>query len=199
MDEKKKKRGMTRAQILRICEAAIFLAMAQILSYIKLYEFPNGGAIDCAMLPIILFAVRYGWGWGAGVGFIYGVMQYFLGNGIAIDWTSMVADYLIAYTLLGLGAGFFKGRKYGVYWGTLCGGILRFFAHLVVGAVVWGKYMPDTFFGMTMTSEWFYSFLYNVSYMLPDIAIVLLLFALLYKPLRKYFTGADLAAAAAKK
>lgn len=183
---------MKKSKTKMLCEAAIFLAVAQILSYIKLYEFPNGGSIDCAMLPIILFAVRYGFGWGTLVGFVYGLLQYFLGNGIAIDWTSMVADYLIAYLLLGFGAGLFRGRKYGVYWGTVCGGALRFLAHLVVGAIVWGKYMPDTFFGMTMTNEWFYSLLYNGSYMLPDICIVLILFALLYKPLNKYFTCQDL-------
>ena len=38
-----------------ICEAAIFIAMAEILSLIKLYEFPNGGSINLGMLPIILF------------------------------------------------------------------------------------------------------------------------------------------------
>ena len=27
-----------------LCEAAIFIAMAEILSFIKLYEFPNGGS-----------------------------------------------------------------------------------------------------------------------------------------------------------
>ena len=183
-----------RTPVRVLCEAAIFLAMAQILSYIRLYEFPNGGSIDCAMLPIILFSVRFGPLWGALTGFVYGVLQYVLGNGIAIDWTSMVADYLVAYTLLGFGAGLFRGKKYGVYYGTLCGGALRFAAHLVVGAVVWGKYMPDSFFGMTMTNEWFYSLLYNGSYMLPDIAIVLLLFALLYKRMSTYFTGADIAA-----
>ena len=48
-----------------LCEAAIFIAMAEILSLIKLYEFPNGGSITLEMLPIILFAARYGCGWGA--------------------------------------------------------------------------------------------------------------------------------------
>lgn len=47
-----------------LCEAAIFIAMAEILSFIKLYEFPNGGSVTLEMLPIILFAVRYGCGWG---------------------------------------------------------------------------------------------------------------------------------------
>ena len=51
-----------------LCEAAIFIAMAEILSLIKLYEFPNGGSVTLEMLPIILFAARYGCGWGAGVG-----------------------------------------------------------------------------------------------------------------------------------
>ena len=41
-----------------LCEAAIFIAMAEILSFIKLYEFPNGGSVTLEMLPIILVAVR---------------------------------------------------------------------------------------------------------------------------------------------
>ena len=59
-----------------LCEAAIFIAMAEILSFIKLYEFPNGGSVTLEMLPIILFAVRYGCGWGAGAGFVFGTVTY---------------------------------------------------------------------------------------------------------------------------
>lgn len=184
----KKSRFTLRA----LCEAAVLIALAQILSYIRFYRFPNGGSVDCAMLPIILFSVRWGCGWGAGAGFVYGLLQYFLGNGLAIDWTSIIADYLVAYTLLGFGAGLFRGKKYGVYWGSISGCLLRFLAHLVTGAVIWGKWMPDTFFGMTMTNEWFYSLLYNGSYMALCLVSVLILFAVLYRPLRKYFTGADL-------
>ena len=73
--------------------------------------------------------------------------------------------------------------------------MLRFLAHYLIGVFVWGKWMPDEFFGMTMTSPWFYSLLYNGSYMLPSIILCLVVFALLYKPLRKYFTSADLLAA----
>ena len=49
-----------------ICEAAIFIAMAEILSLIKLYEFPNGGSITLEMLPnykqfpeVSLYADKY--------------------------------------------------------------------------------------------------------------------------------------------
>ena len=72
------------------------------------------------------------------------------------------------------------------------GGVLRFLAHYIIGAVVWGKYMPDEFFGMTTTSPWFYSLLYNGSYLLPSIILCLVVFAALYKPLKKYFTAEDL-------
>ena len=190
MNTKNTKKPINKTKML--CEAAVFLALAQILSYIRFYRFPNGGSVDCAMLPIILFAVRYGTGWGTLTGFVYGLLQYFLGNGLSIDWTSMLGDYLIAYTALGCGAGLFSRKTYGVFFGTVSGCVLRFLVHWVVGAVIWGEYMPDSFFGMDMTNEWFYSLLYNGSYMLLCMVVVLVLFAVLYKPLKKYVTASDL-------
>ena len=53
--------------------------------------------------------------------------------------------------------------------------------------------MPDTFFGMTMTSPWFYSVLYNGSYMVISMALCLVVGALLWKPLGKFIRGEDLA------
>ena len=64
--------------------------------------------------------------------------------------------------------------------------------HYVVGATVWAEYMPETFFNMTMTSPWIYSALYNGSYMLVDMVIILVIGALLWKPLGKYLRGEDL-------
>ena len=78
---------------------------------------------------------------------------------------------------------------------AVIGGVLRFLAHFLIGVFVWGKWMPDTFLGKPMTSPWIYSLIYNGSYMLPSIVLCLVVFALLYKPLRKYFTSADLLAA----
>ena len=88
-----------------LCEAAIFIAMAEILSLIKLYEFPNGGSVTLEMLPIILFAARYGCGWGAGAGLVYGAITYLIGNKFSIDWTTIICDYFIAFVALGFGAG----------------------------------------------------------------------------------------------
>ena len=175
-----------------LCEAAIFIAMAEILSLIKLYEFPNGGSVTLEMLPIVLFAARYGCGWGAGAGLVFGALTYLIGSKFSIDWTTIICDYFLAFVALGFGAGLLSKRKWSVFYGTLIGGVLRFLVHYLIGVFVWGVYMPDEFFGMTMTSPWFYSLLYNGSYMLPNIVLCLLVFALLYKPLKKYFTASDL-------
>ena len=85
----------------------------------------------------------------------------------------MLGDYIFAFTVLGF-AGLFSKKRFGFFYGTLLGSALRFLVHYVVGATVWGEYMPETFFGMTMTSPWFYSALYNGSYMVLDCALVLL-------------------------
>ena len=79
------------------------------------------------------------------------------------------------------------------------GSVVRFLVHYVVGATVWAEYMPETFFGLTMTTPWFYSALYNGSFMLIDMVLVLVIGALLWKPLRKYITGEDLHGAANAK
>ena len=63
----------------------------------------------------------------------------------------------------------------------------RFLVHYVVGATIWAEYMPETFFGMTMTTPWVYSALYNGCYMVPCTVLVLVGGLLLLKtPAKKY-------------
>lgn len=128
------------------------------------------------------------------------LLQFVFDGGFAIGWQSIIGDYLLAFTVLGF-AGLAARKKSGVFTGTLIAGFARFLVHYVVGATIWAAYMPDVFFGMTMKSPWFYSLLYNLAYMLPNIAITLVVFAVAYKPLKKYLTGEDLprASAAAQK
>ena len=180
-----------RTPVRGLCEGAIVVAIAQVLSYLKLWEMPWGGSVVLAMVPILLFSVRWGLGSGLLAGFAFGVLQFMFDGGFAISWQSIVGDYLLAFTVLGL-AGLMKGKRLGAFWGTLIGGFARFLVHYVVGATVWAEYMPETFFGMTMTSPWIYSLLYNLAYMLPNILISLVVFALLYKPMGKYLRGEDL-------
>ncbi len=182
---------MKNLKLRAMCEGAVMIAIAQILSLIKLWEMPWGGSVVLAMVPIVLFAVRWGAGQGLLAGFVFGILQFMFDGGFAIGWQSIIGDYLLAFTALGL-AGLAHGQKLGAFWGTLIAGVARFLVHYVVGATVWAAYMPDTFFGMTMHTPWFYSLLYNIAYMGPNILITLVVFALLDKPMGKYLRGEDI-------
>ena len=165
-----------------LTEAAMMTALAVVFSYLSLFRLPQGGSIELSMLPIAIFAWRRGPKWGAAVGLLCGALQYLLGNGFAIDWTTILCDYLLAFCVFGLGAGLFGGNRRGFVCGVLTGAGFRFAVHLAIGALIWAKWMPEKFFGMTMTSPWFYSFLYNGSYMAVDTALVLAVGVLLIRP-----------------
>ena len=150
-----------------LAEGGLMVVLAQILGYIKLWEMPWGGSICLSMLPIFLFAVRWGLSSGLMAGFVLGVLQFMFDGGFALGWQSILGDYLVAFTVLGF-AGLFRGKKGGIFTGTMVGSAARFLVHYVVGATIWAEYMPEEFFGMTMTTPWFYSFLYNGFYMVID-------------------------------
>ncbi|MBE6940451.1 MAG: proton-coupled thiamine transporter YuaJ [Ruminococcaceae bacterium] len=186
-----KTRSKLYLRIRALCEGALLVAAAQLLSYLKIWEMPWGGSVVLSMVPLVLYAVRWGLAPGLLASFVFGVLQFMYDGGFAIGWQSIIGDYLLAFLVLGT-AGLFRRQKYGVFYGSLIAGVARFLVHYVVGATIWAEYMPETFFGMTMTSPWFYSLLYNLAYMLPNIAITVVVFAAAYKPLSKYLQGSDL-------
>ena len=179
----------SHAKLRALTEGAILIALAEILSFLPLYKMPWGGSVDLAMLPIILYCVRWGFGAGMVASFAHAVLQMLFEGGIAIGWQSILGDFIVAYTVLGL-AGLFKGN---FFLGTVVACVARFLVHYVVGATIWAEYMPETFFNMTMTTPWIYSALYNAAYMLPDMVVILVIGAILMKtPAKKYITGQDL-------
>ena len=183
----------THLKLRALCEGAIFVALAQVISYLKFFELPQGGSITVGMLPIFLFCARWGFGPGMLASITYSLLQLLLDGAYAWGWQSMIGDYILAFSVLGL-AGLFHKQKYGFFTGTVVGCVARFLVAYVVGATIWAEYMPESFFGMTMTTPWFYSALYNGSYMLIDMILCLAVGALLWKPLGKYIRGEDLAA-----
>ncbi|MFR6426086.1 MAG: energy-coupled thiamine transporter ThiT [Oscillospiraceae bacterium] len=182
-----------------LCEGAIFIALAQVLSYLKLFELPQGGSITIEMLPIFLYCARWGFGPGMLASFAYSILQAVLSSTYAWTWQSLIGDYLLAFTVLGSCRLRARSSRAASSIGTVVGSVARFLVHYVVGATIWAEYMPETFFGLTMTSPWFYSALYNGSFMLIDMVLVLIVGALLWKPLKKYITGEDLRGAASAK
>ena len=186
-------KNTSRVKLRALTEGAVFVALAQILGYLKLFELPNGGSICLAMLPSFIYCARWGFGKGMLASFAFSVLQLLLDGAYAWGWQSMIGDYILAFSVLGL-AGLFHKQKYGFFTGTVVGCVARFLVAYIVGATIWAEYMPETFFGMTMTTPWFYSALYNGSYMLIDMILCLAVGALIWKPLGKYIRGEDLAA-----
>ena len=184
-------KNSTRLKLLALVEGAIFVALAQVISYLKLFELPQGGSITLGMLPIFLYCARWGFKPGMLASFVYSVLQLVLDGAYAWGWESMIGDYILAFTVLGV-AGLFHKQKFGFFTGTVAGCIARFIVAYLVGVIIWGEYMPDVFFGMTMTTPWFYSAIYNGSYIVVDMILCLVVGALLWKPLGTYIRGEDL-------
>ena len=186
------KTNSSHLKVRALTEGAIMVAAAQILSYLKFYELPNGGSITLAMFPILFFAVRWGLGKGLLAGFTFGLLQLIFDGAYAWGWQSMLLDYLVAFTPLGL-AGLFKGKAWGIFPGTVVGCLGRFIVHYISGVTIYRILEPTEFIGIgVITSPSVFSLVYNGSYMLPDTLLALIIAALLYKPLKKYFAGDDL-------
>ena len=174
-----------------LCEGAIMVALAQILSYIKLIELPNGGSLTPAMFPILLFALRWGLKDGLLAGFVFGLLQLIFDGAYAWGWQSMLLDYLLAFTPLGL-AGLFKGKAWGIFPGTVLGCAARFVIHYISGVTIYRIYAPTEVLGTVFDNPELYSLVYNGSYMLPNTVLALVIAALLYVPMKKYYAGSDL-------
>ena len=178
---------------LTLCEGAIFVAAALVLSYIKIpvgFLFGGfGGSIDFVMIPLILYAVRRGAPWGVAAGVIFGTMKFFFAGGSAISWQSMLLDYSLAYGAVGL-AGLARGMKRPLLWGAVIGCLGRFGIHYLSGVTIYAQYMPERFMELTMTTPALYSLLYNGSYMSVNTALAILCCALLEKPLERYMKTA---------
>lgn len=167
-------------RIAALCEGAMCVALAFILSYIKIPTGGFGGSISLVMVPLVMFALRRGGLWGLGAAFVYGWIDLLAGGSLGVTWQSILLDYVLAYTLVGL-AGFFPRLP---VLGALVGGLARYACLVASGVFIWGEYMEDlVFFGKTlpMSNVWVYSLLYNAQYMVLSIAITLVVTAILAK------------------
>ena len=179
-------------RIRALCEGAILVALAFVMSFIKLYELPNGGSLTPAMFPILLYALRWGLPQGLTAGFVFGLLQLLFDGAYAWGWQSMLLDYLLAFTPLGL-AGLFKGKAWGIFPGTFIGCLGRFIVHHISGITIYRIIEPTAVPGLgTYDNAHLYSLVYNGSYMLPNMVLAMLLAGVLYVPMKRYFSGQDL-------
>lgn len=215
----------TKSKTHRMVESAIMIALSAILSFIVIFRFPFGGSITlCSMLPLIIISYRYGVKWGMITGFAFSLIQalqgvaegtfsaaamgvengiyqggFFQGSQIFAVFGILMLDYVVAFTVLGLG-GAFRGKFNGnttkeIICGTFVAGAARYITHVISGAIffgIWGEWFfaQDTFFawGKTLIEIFpgkslyvIYSLIYNGFFMAPEILITVISGALLLK------------------
>ena len=175
-----------------LTEGALFVALAFVLSFVKLYQLPNGGSLTPAMFPILFYSLRFGVGRGLTAGFVFGLLQLLFDGAYAWGWQSMILDYLLAFAPLGL-AGLFRGKAWGIFPGTILGCLGRYLVHHISGITIYRIIEPTSVPGLgTYDNPHLYSLVYNGSYMIPNMLLALILAAVLYVPLKSYLAGKDL-------
>ncbi|HEM2691644.1 energy-coupled thiamine transporter ThiT [Streptococcus suis] len=174
---------MSTSKLPILAEVAIFSAIALVFDKIPLFTMPQGGSVSLVMLPILLLALRHGLGVGVLTGGIVGTIQLFYG-GYFLNVFQVFLDYALSYAGIGL-AGLvaptlskqkdLKNATLIITLASFLGGSIRLLATFLSGIIFYADYAPD---GMPV---WFYSFIYNISYILPSTAIASILLILLYR------------------
>ena len=201
----------------RITESAMLLAVAIVLELVsKMFipEMPFGGQITLvSMLPVVLISYRHGVKWGLVSGVAYALLEMaigaktvaaafqpgYFGDGVMLlnAFIMCLLDYLVAFTVLGLG-GCFRNKIENKGLSLMCGSLValgaRYVAHIASGYILFSGW-AEWFFTQDGFPAWganlvaslrpgvlgfVYSLVYNGMYMIPEMvltAVVALLLA----------------------
>lgn len=150
-----------------IVYGAIAIAMSFALSYIKIYEMPQGGSVTFAsLLPLMLYCYMFGTRRGIIACLIYGTLQA-IQDPFIIHPMQFLLDYPLAFGLIGISGifaekGLFKNKKNLAVVPFLLGGIvavcLRYTCHVLSGVFAFAdfanleKYSTATVYSMAYNS-----------------------------------------------
>ena len=151
--------------------SAICLALALILSRLKLFQMPQGGDVTlCSMLFIALAGYWFGPKAGILAGVSEGLLRFVISSSGAVHPVQILLDYPLAFGALGI-SGFFGNARYGLVVGYIAGCLSLFCMSFISGFVFFASYAPAG------ESAVLYSAVYNLSYVLPEMAITCALLA----------------------
>lgn len=168
---------MNRNKTKAMAEGAVMIALATVLSILKLVEMPYGGSVTFAsMLPLVVLSYRHGAKFGLGAALVFAIMQQLLGLKNLSYFTTplsiiaiILLDYLLAFCLIGLSGVFRKviaNQAGAMVVGSAMACIIRYICHVISGATVWvGLSIPDS-------AALIYSLGYNATYMLPETVVL---------------------------
>lgn len=140
--------------------ASMSIALAFVLSYIRLARMPQSGSITPgSMLPIMLFAYIFGPIPGVMTGIAYGLLQY-IQDPYLVHWAQLLMDYPVAFGMLGL-AGMFRKN---LVAGSFVAIFSRFVMHFLTGILFFAEFAGDQHVVL-------YSLGYNGSYLAVEFII----------------------------
>lgn len=192
----------------RLVESALLIAIAIVLELISKAFIPNmpfGGQVTIlSMLPIVLISYRHGVKWGFFAAFVYALLEMVIGaktviaafqpgyfEDNAVLWRALLMcflDYILAFTLLGLGGVFrncIKKRGVALMCGSIVALVARYAAHVLSGYILFGAW-GEWFFTQEGFPAWgahlvesvspnllafLYSLVYNGIVMVPEIIL----------------------------
>src|SRR5215210_1163090 len=154
-----------------LAEASLAIALAFVLGQIKVFQMPFGGSISLEMIPLILLALRQGPVVGVVAGVGYGFVNLAM-DPVGGHPVQVLLDYPLAFGALGL-AGFFRPTVRGAVLGTIVAVLARFLCHFLAGVVFFASYAPE---------GWNPAF-YSAAYLVPSLAIALVVVVVLLRAL----------------
>ena len=188
----------------RLALSGIMIALSFVLSFIKLPGLPYGGSVTLfSMVPIVFLGCVFGPAWGLICGGLYSLVQllqssgsnYFAGESAGSVTLMILLDFLLAFSVLGLGGMFITKKNISGKSAPVLGAagaavvsLLRYVFHILSGYILFGKY-AQWFFEEEFTNEFgqwilanfkggklalIYSAVYNGLYMIPEIIITTL-------------------------
>ena len=174
---------MRNKKLKALSEGAIMVALAVVLNFFKMDLGPEGGSVNLVFIPLMLYSVRWGAGWGMLAGAVFGTLKALIGGGISYGWQSILLDYSVAYALVGL-SGLLKDR---LTISVLLGSLGCMLSFVLSGVLVWGDYLPETFWGLPMTNIWLYSIIYNGSFVAVNGVVAGIILGILKKTTKLVF------------
>lgn len=201
-----------------LTESALLIAMAIVLELVAkafIPEMPFGGQVTLvSMLPIVLISYRHGVKWGLLSGVVYAALEMvigaktvaaafqpdYFGSGVLIVNALLMCllDYVLAFTILGIGGCFrnkIKNPGLSLCLGSIVALSCRYLCHILSGYILFGSY-AEWFFTQEGFPAWganlvaslnpqllalAYSVVYNGMYMIPEIVFTAVAALLLSK------------------
>ncbi len=166
----------------KLTVSAMLISLSFVLSFIKVKIAPQGGSVTLmSMLPVLLASYFGGFSLGVFIGLVFSLLQ-FISSPWVLTIETFLLDYVLAYSAILLAPTFkkvVKNKTLSLILGTLLVYFVRITCHVLSGMIIFNFGIISD--GFPTNSAFIYSLIYNVTYLIPDMILVILGMAFLGK------------------